>query len=135
MSEAHPTLHRVLWGVQILLALAFLGGGSLKLTTPEPGLIEAGMAWVERFPVGSRYPIGLCEVLGAIGLILPAALGILPRLTPVAAGLLAVMMAVAMVDHVVAGELVAMLPSVVLGSLSAFVAWGRWAAVPVPARD
>src|SRR6266851_1621018 len=73
-----------LWIVQILLALAFAMAGIMKVTQPIDRL-ETRMGWVKDVgPRGVRL-IGSLEILGAIGLILPAVTGILPWLTPVAA--------------------------------------------------
>lgn len=128
------TLHYVLWGVQGLLAFAFLGAGGMKLATSNADLLANGMTWVERFPDFMRYIIGGSEVLGAIGLILPAATGIQPKLTPAAAAGLALVMLIALADHLRAGEIGAVPPTVVLGGLCAFVVWGRLSAAPTAGR-
>ena len=70
--------------------------------------------------------IGAAEVLGAIGLILPGLLGIRPGLTPLAAAGLVIIMIGATVVTLVGGDLAAALISLVVGLLSAFVAYGRW---------
>ncbi|TNE85117.1 MAG: DoxX family protein [Deltaproteobacteria bacterium] len=127
-------LHIGLWAAQGLLALAFLAAGSMKLTTPNAELIEAGMLWVERFPSFMRYVIGSSEVLGAVGLVLPAATGIQPKLTPLAAAGLTTVMLLATADHAMAGEFGALPVNFVLGSLAAFVAWGRYTAAPIEER-
>ncbi len=119
------------WIVSALLALAFLGSGLMKLVTPLDELAQK-MAFVVHFGVLTRV-IGAAEVLGALGLLLPAALRIKPALTPVAAICLAALMAGAFVTHLVLGEPGAVVP-VVLVVLCAFVAWGRIAKVPVAAR-
>lgn len=128
-------LHIALWVGQALLAAAFGMAGAMKLTTSNADLLANGMAWVERFPDFMHYVIGTAEVLGAIGLIVPAATRILPKLTGAAAlGLLAVMV-LAGIDHAGAGE-TGMLPvNAVLGGLAAFVAWGRLSGAPIPARS
>jgi hypothetical protein len=69
--------------------------------------------------------IGIAELVGALGLILPAATRVKPFLTPVAAGALALVMLLAAGTHAMYGEMPAMIPVVVLGAMSAFVAWGR----------
>ena len=123
----------VLWVVQILLAAGFLMAGGMKLMTPHDAL-AAQMAWVNHFPAFAPKLIGLLEVLGAIGLILPALLRIKPELTPLAAACLALLMAGAFITHLVLGEYAMSLPSLVMGLLSAFVAWGRKNRVPVLPR-
>jgi hypothetical protein len=74
--------------------------------------------------------IGVAEVLGAIGLILPGLLRIRPGLTPLAAAGLVIIMIGATVVTLAGGDVVAALISVVVGLLSAFVAYGRWRLAP-----
>jgi uncharacterized membrane protein len=95
-----------LWIVQGLLAIAFLGAGGMKLTQPKEKL-ATNMGWVEDFSQNTVRVIGLLEVLGAIGLILPMALSILP------------------ITHIRRGEMQMLVPPAVLGLLAAFVAVGR----------
>ena len=73
-----------LWVVQVLLAAAFLVSGATKLSQPKEKLLKY-MAWVEDFSQPTVRNIGALEVLGAIGIVLPALTGILPWLTPLAA--------------------------------------------------
>ncbi|HWL86656.1 MAG TPA: DoxX family protein [Polyangiaceae bacterium] len=81
----------VLWILQGLLAAAYLLAGGIKLVTPRDKLAPK-MAWVENFTAGQVKLIGLAELAGAFGLVLPVALNIVPILTPIAAlGLVAVM--------------------------------------------
>lgn len=87
------------WIVAGLLAVAMLGAGLMKLARPKDTLASSGMAWVEDFASGPIKLIGLAEVLGAIGLILPPLLGIAPILSPIAAIALAALMLGAIVTH------------------------------------
>ena len=123
----------VLWVVQILLAVGFLMAGGMKLMTPHDAL-AAQMAWVNHFPAFAPKLIGLLEVLGGIGLILPALLRVKPELTPLAAACLALLMVGAFITHLVLGEYGMSLPSLVMGLLGAFVAWGRKKRVPILPR-
>jgi hypothetical protein len=112
-----------LWIVQGVLALIFLFGGGLKLVmTPEqmasPGPIQMPTAFI-RF-------IGVCECLGAIGMILPGLTGIKPWLTPLAAAGLVIIMIGATVTNLVNGPQAIAVVTVVLGALAATVAWGRF---------
>ena len=111
-----------LWIVTGLLALMFGMAGTMKATKSREAVL-ANMPWVEDVSAGQLKAIGLVEVLGAIGLVLPAATGILPWLTPVAAFALAITMAVAVALHVKRKE--SFLPSLVLGivALGVGVAW------------
>ena len=122
-------LHITLWVVQILLALAFGMAGFMKLTTPIPQLAAQGMTYVNSFGEGMVRFIGISEILGAIGLILPAALRIKPVLTPVAAVGLAIVMVLAFGYHVSNNE--PFTPTIVLFALAAFVAWGRFKKAPI----
>src|SRR3954470_24811508 len=89
----------VLWIVAGVLAAAFLGAGLMKLSQPRKKLADSGMGWVEDFSDGAVKGIGALEVLGALGLILPAVLNIAPVLVPLAATGLALIMAGAVVTH------------------------------------
>ena len=119
-----------LWVVQILLALAFGLAGIMKVTQPIDRL-ETRMGWVKSVgPAGVRL-IGSLEILGAIGLILPAVTGILPWLTPIAAACLALTMIGAMIVHGLRGEYSQIGINVVLLLLTLFVAYGRFVIIPV----
>jgi uncharacterized membrane protein YphA (DoxX/SURF4 family) len=114
-----------LWIVQILLALAFGAAGVMKISQPKEKL-QPRLPWVEDFSLGTVRLIGAAELLGAIGLILPAATGIAPILTPLAATGLAVIMVLAIVTHARRHEPSAVVFNSVLLVLSVFVAWGRF---------
>jgi uncharacterized membrane protein YphA (DoxX/SURF4 family) len=114
----------VLWIAQILLALIFLLVGGAKLLLPKPtGNIPKPMAYTEDFTQTQLRIIGLLEVLGALGIILPAATGILPWLTPLAAVGLTLVMVGAALTHVRRKEPI--IPNVVLGAIAVFVVVGR----------
>jgi uncharacterized membrane protein YphA (DoxX/SURF4 family) len=120
----------VLWIVQILLALAFAMAGIMKVTQPIDKL-EARMGWVKNVgPRGVRL-IGSLELLGAIGLILPAVTGIWPWLTPLAAAGLALTMVGAMITHGRRGEYSSIGANLVLLVLALFVVYGRFVIVPI----
>ena len=114
-----------LWVVQVVLAVAFLGAGFLKATKPKDVLVER-MAWVQDFSATTVKMIGVVEVLGAIGLVLPWATGIAPVLTPLAALGLAITMALAAVVHVRRKEMQVIPVNIVLMALALFVAVGRF---------
>src|SRR5947207_2021195 len=124
------TMNIALWVVQILLALAFGMAGIMKVTQPIDRL-EARMGWVKSVgPRGVRL-IGSLEILGAIGLILPAVTGILPWLTPLAATGLVFTMIGALITHGRRGEYSQIGINVVLLLLALFVAYGRFVIVPI----
>ena len=125
-------MNTALWIVQILLALAFFMAGLMKLTQPLDKLQER-MAWVESINPRNRVRvIGLLEMLGALGLVLPALTGILPWLTPLAAIGLILTMLGALTLHIHRQDPIAMpLANLVLLALAAFVVYGRLVAVPL----
>lgn len=88
------------WIVTSLTAVAFLGAGLMKLIRSVPALKEAGMGWVEDYPSTVVRLIALAEVVGAVGLVLPIATGIIPALSPIAGLALTVLMAGAVAVHV-----------------------------------
>ena len=104
------------WITAGLLALAFLGAGLMKATRPKEALASSGMAYVEDFSDTQIKLIGVAEVLGAIGVVLPKLLGIAPALSLIAAACLAITMVGAVVVHSRRKE--ASTPAVVLGVLA-----------------
>lgn len=110
-----------LWVVQALLAVAFLGAGSLKLARSQEQL-RPRMAWVESVPAAVVKLIGAIEIIGAIGLILPALLHIAVVLTPLAAAGLVIVMIGAVVTHLRRREMGALAAPLVLGILALIVA-------------
>jgi hypothetical protein len=115
-----------LWIVQGLLAVAFGGSGVVKATRDRKRLFEDGITWVEDFSAVAVKAIGVLEVLAAVGLILPAATGIAPLLTPLAAVGIGLLMAGAAVVHFRRGEIAFIGVIAVLFAAAAFVAWGRF---------
>ena len=121
----------LLWLAQILLACAFGMAGVMKSTQPVDVLAASGIAWAPQIPLPLVRFIGISELLGAVGLILPALTKIKPFLTPLAAlGLLTIMI-LAMGFHLSRGESDALPLNMILGGLAAFVAWGRTSKVPI----
>jgi uncharacterized membrane protein len=110
-----------LWIVQIILALLFVFAGTAKFMMPADEMAKNMPPFLS---AGFIYFIGVCEVVGAIGLILPWALKKMPGLTPLAAALLFIIMIGAVVVSAPGGIALAIFPAVV-GLLLAFVAWGR----------
>lgn len=119
-------MNALLWVLQILLTVSFLGAGLLKLARPRAAL-EPQMAWVASYSDGAVKGIGAAEVLAAIGLVVPWATGIVAVLTPLAAVGLVLLMIGAAVVHGRRGEVVPfVIVNVVLLVLAAVVAWGRF---------
>jgi uncharacterized membrane protein YphA (DoxX/SURF4 family) len=128
--KSRKGINVVLWVIQTLLALLFLFSGGVKLAMPiEPMAKQAGM------PGTFLRFIGVMEVLGAIGLILPGLLRIRTFLTPLAAaGFIIIMMGATVLVFRMNGALQALTPAVV-GVLAAFVAYGRWGLAPLRDRS
>ena len=120
------TNNRVLWVIQSLLALLFLFAGGAKLVMPAAQLTQQTPMLSAAF---LRF-VGVCEVLGGLGLILPWLLRVQPRLTPLAAACLVVIMIGATVITVmINGAAMAVFPAAV-GLLAASVAYGRFRETP-----
>ena len=146
MSTAAPSLESIaqparttsrgmniaLWVAQVLLAIAFGMAGAMKLFTPIAEL-AAKMPSEAAMPALIRF-IGASELAGAIGLILPAATRILPRLTILAAAGLLVVMVLATAFHVWKGELSHAPVPIVLGAIAGFIVWGRARKAPIIPR-
>jgi uncharacterized membrane protein YphA (DoxX/SURF4 family) len=123
-------LNVTLWIVQALLAIVYLVSGSMKLIMP----IEEMTRDVPLPGAFLRF-IGVAEVLGALGLVLPWLLGIRPHLTPLAgAGLTIIMIGATAITTATMGLAMGLIPLTV-GSLVAFVAYGRWRLTPHPASS
>ena len=118
-----------LWVVQVLVAAAFLMSGATKLSQPKEKLLK-NMAWVEDFSQPTLRIIGALEVLGAIGVVLPALTGIVPWLTPLAALGLVLTMIGAALTHLRRTEYGGIAVNAVLFVLAAFVAYGRFFVLP-----
>jgi uncharacterized membrane protein YphA (DoxX/SURF4 family) len=128
-------MNKLLWLLQILLAIAFGLAGTMKLITPLDQL-AIGMDWVSRVPAWATRLSAFVEVLGAIGLVLPAATRIKPQLTAWAAlGLAAVMLLAAVGVHLPAAEWPDIMRNVMLGGLAAMVAYGRFKKAPISPKE
>lgn len=119
-------MHTGLWIIAGLMAGVFTVAGSTKLFVPRETLAKApGAGWVLDFSKRFVKTLGVAEILGAVGLILPALLDIAPVLVPVAAlGLSAIMLGAAIVE-VRREELAHALVNLIYLALLVVVAWGR----------
>ncbi len=118
-------LNLLLWGLQVLLALLFLFAAWGKLSMPSQELAK-----VSPMPPPFLKFIGVCEALGAAGLILPWLLKVRPGLTPLAAAGLVIIMIGAVISSLAAGQAAWVPLPLVTGAAAAFVAYGRWRPVP-----
>lgn len=123
-------LHIALWVAQVVLALMFIMAGFMKLSQPIDQLSKS-LPWVTQAPVALVRFIGIAELLGGIGLILPAALRIKPALSGWAGAGIALIMLFATVFHISRGEYKAIGMTIVIGLLALFVAWGRLKRAPI----
>lgn len=133
--EARPkrsALNIALWVVQVLLALLFIWAGGLKLVLPAEQL--SGPPGSVVLPIAFLRFIGLCELLGGLGLILPSLLRIKPGLTPLAAtGLVIIMIGAVGISLAGGAGWMTAMPAVT-GLLAAFVAYGRWRLAPISSK-
>ena len=125
------TMNRTLWIIQWLLALLFLFAGGSKFVIPVAEMTKQ----MPMLSGGFLRFVGVCEVLGAIGLILPGLLRIQTGLTPLAAaGLVGIMIGATVLTVMTNGVAMALFPFVV-GLLAAFVAYGRWRLAATPRNE
>ena len=119
-----------LWIIQVLVAVMFVLAGFPKAFQPIDTLAKR-LPWVKEVPAWLVRFIGICELLGAVGLILPAVTHVLPPLTALAAFGLALVMVCAMIFHISRREYSRISFSVILLVLAAFLAYGRWILMPL----
>ena len=122
----------VLWVLQWLFGVYFVAIGILHFIVPEG--MPAPMEWMYDLSDTLHVVVGIAEILGGLGLILPSITRIQPQLTVYAAvGLLLVMVG-AVVYHLDRGESQSVVTNVFIGAVMAFVAYGRWNLAPIPPR-
>ena len=117
-------MNRALWIVQILLGVYFVAIGVMHFIVPDG--LPAQMSWMYDLSTGLHAVSGIAEILGGLGLILPAVTGIRTELVPLAATGLALVMAGAIVYHVSRSETQNIFFNVVLIAVLGFVAYGRY---------
>jgi uncharacterized membrane protein YphA (DoxX/SURF4 family) len=122
-----------LWIAQVLLAIGFAMAGAMKTFTPIEEIAKNAGAWASEMPGLVRF-IGISELLGAVGLILPSATRIKPILTPIAAAGFVLIMIFAALFHGARGEWGSIVTNVLIGGLAAFVVWGRLKKMPIAPR-
>ncbi|MFC3809342.1 DoxX family protein [Lacihabitans lacunae] len=130
----NKAINITLWVAQVLLVAMFIMAGATKLSQPAEVLAQS-LPWVTSTPIALVRFIGLSEVLGGLGLILPALLRIKPFLTTWAAIGLAVVMLLAAVFHATRGEFSNIGINVLIMAIAAFIAWGRSSKAPILAKN
>lgn len=123
-----------LWIAQALIFFVFTSAGLVKLLTPIPQLATM-MPWTGEYSEAFVRVIGLIDLAGGIGILLPAATRILPRLTVLAALGCAALQVVAIGFHVSRGEAAVTPFNLVLLALAVFVWWGRGSKAPIQPRQ
>ncbi len=122
-----------LWILQLLLAVIFAKAGAMKTCTPMIELATQ-MHWVYYTPEGAVRLLGYLEIMGAFGLIFPAATRVWSIVTPIAALCLAVLMGLAVIVHLVHDESSAIGIPLALAMIALVVAWGRFRIEPIQTR-
>jgi hypothetical protein len=123
-APAARRLHLLLWLAQWFIALAFVAGAWLKLTTPIMEL-AALWPWTGDLPASLVRLLGMIDLAGGLGVVLPALLRMRPQWTVTAAIGCAALQLCAMAFHATRGELAALPVNLVLLGVAAFIVWGR----------
>ena len=126
-TSTAKTVNRLLWSAQTIAALVFLFAGSVKFIMPADKMQQGPI----QLPLAFMYFIGLCEVLGAFGLLLPGIFRIRTALTPLAAAGLTIIMIGATVLSVEAMGISAAPVPAILGAITAWIAYARARVVPL----
>lgn len=134
IQKKNKKLHITLWILQVLLALMYLNAGFLKAFRPIEE-IAPQIFWVTGVPEWLVRFIGISELLGGLGLILPAALKIHPQLTTLAAAGIATVMLLANIFHIFRGEFFVLPMTGIIFALAAFTAYGRWKLAPFITKE
>jgi putative oxidoreductase len=122
-----------LWVAQALLAVGFGLAGLSHVTRPIAEMAKFA-PWTGALPEALVRGIGVAELAGALGLVLPALTRRRPALTAWAATGLAVVMALACAVHIARGEPQVLPVNLALGGVAAFIAWGRFRRAPIAPR-
>lgn len=117
-------MNRALWILQVVLGVYFVAIGVLHFIVPDG--LPGTLSWMYDLSDTLHAIAGTAEILGGLGLILPAVTGIRPELVPLAASGLVLVMIGAVIYHVGRGEVVNIVLNLVLVALLSFVAYGRW---------
>lgn len=121
------TRNRLLWTAQILVGLLFVFAGSMKFIMPVEKMQQGPIV----FPIAFMYFIGICEILGGLGLVLPGAVRIAGFLTPLAAGGLTIIMIGATTVSILGMSVAAGIFPAVVGIATTWIAYSRARVVPL----
>lgn len=132
-KTAKNIIHILLWIAQGMLAFMFLFAGYVK-TFQSLEQMSGMMAWAPEVSIYFIRLLGIVELMGAVGLILPSLLRIKPKLTIWASAACTLLMLFAMLFHLSRGEVSEIGLNVGLGLLGIFIIWGRLTKAPIQAR-
>ena len=132
-TTSNKGLNIALWITQVLLAALFLMAGSTKLFQPINEIAKM-LPWAAEMPAGMVRFIGLSELLGGIGLLLPSILRIQPKLSVFAAIGLALVQVLAAGFHISRGETSVIGMNFLFMAMAVFVAWGRAKKAPIASK-
>lgn len=128
------TMNHVLWVAQAALASVLIWTGITKFFQPVE-VLAAMWPWTGQIPYKLVQLTGVLDILGATGLIVPALLRIQPKLTPLAALGIIVLMGSAIIFHISRGEASLIRVNIIFALLAAFIAWGRFFRVPISPQE
>ena len=123
-------LNVMLWIAQVLLAATFIWASMMKLFQSIDKL-SAMWPWVAEVPVALLKFTAVVDLLGGLGLVLPALFRIKPKLTPITAAAVIILMVIASGFHISRGEASVIGANVVFAIFAAFIAWGRFKKAPI----
>lgn len=132
-NKNSKALNISLWAVQIILAAMLIMAGTMKSTQPIEKL-AAMLPWADQVPAWLVRFIGASEFLAAVGILLPSILRIQPKLTPLAASGIVVIMILAIGFHVSRGEASMIGINIFIVAAALFIAWGRFLKAPIVAK-
>jgi hypothetical protein len=124
LQKSNKALNIALWVLQVILASIFIWAAWMKLLSPFDKL-TALWPWTGQIPITIVKLTGVIDLLGAMGLILPALLRIKPKLTPITAIAIILQMICAAIFHILRGEASVIGVNIFFAIAAAFIAWGR----------
>jgi uncharacterized membrane protein YphA (DoxX/SURF4 family) len=133
-QKSNKAIHIALWIAQAIVAMMFVMAGFMKATQPLELLTES-LPWASDLPLELIRVIGVCEILGGLGLLIPSIFRFKTFLTVWAAICLALVMGLAAGFHLVRGEFSAIGMNVFLMGIALWIAWGRSKKAPILAKS
>lgn len=133
LVHAYPFPRILVWSAQVVVALSFIAGGLVKLVQPIPDL-AAMWPWTGDIPAGAVRLLGIVDLAGGLGVLVPTLLGVWPGVTLLAAIGCIALQACAMVFHASRGELADVPVNLVFLLLSALIFLGRRNSAPTSPR-